>query len=190
MANMYPDILPQAVTSNNGRSAEVQVFNELRDGLSDDCDVFYSVGSHGLRSATMDGEADFVIVDRNRGIMIIEVKGGIRVGRGPSLNEWFTETHGGQTHKIENPIEPARNNKYALLEKIKTLPSMDKYRVPIVHAVVLPAIADPGEVMGPDSPTGIAEILTHSFASARERSVLHWGRLVFASATSRRTARP
>jgi len=173
MANMYPDILPQSVTSNMGRSAEVQVFNALRDGLPDDCDVFYSVGWHGRKSATMDGEADFVIVDRNRGMMIIEVKGGIRVGRGASPDGWFTETHGGQVQKIKNPVEQARKNKYALLEKIKSLPGMDKFHVPAAHAVVLPASADPGDVMGPDSPTGIFVFAGH-MSDIKSRLVSIW----------------
>ena len=115
MANMYPDILPAAVTSDMARNAEVKVFNALKQDLPDDCDVYYSVSWHSKKSATNDGEADFVIMDRRRGLMVLEVKGGKRIWRENS--KWFTETHGGKIYPIKNPLAQAVKNKQTMKSK-------------------------------------------------------------------------
>src|SRR5690606_12578801 len=75
---MIPAMLPAEIRADPKRSAEVQVFDRLRDDpMLAGFTVFYScewIGAHdGLLK---DGEADFVLAHPAIGFLVIEVKGG------------------------------------------------------------------------------------------------------------------
>lgn len=58
-----------------------------------------------------DGEADFIVINPRKGLLIIEVKGGgieVRSGR------WFTTNRYGESHPIKNPYDQAVASKHAL----------------------------------------------------------------------------
>ena len=57
----------------------------------------------GKRQA--DGEADFVMIHPDHGVLVVEVKGGrIRTSEG----EWYSVDRHGAEHEIKNPFEQAR----------------------------------------------------------------------------------
>jgi hypothetical protein len=151
MANMYPDFLPKHITSDMRRRAEIEMYNALRAGLSDECDVYYSVAWHHRLNSSMDGEADFVVLDRRRGLMCIEVKGGRRIWR-DSNEIWYQESHDGHINKLKrSPLEQARESRWALREKLADFMDVSLTDVRICHAAAFPGFDGPLPYMGPDA---------------------------------------
>ena len=74
MAIMYPETINLEETISE---AEIFVFNELKEKLDSTWTVFHSVKwiSNGMVSQS-EGECDFVLINKDYGILIIEVKGG------------------------------------------------------------------------------------------------------------------
>ena len=116
MAHMIPDIPPSPETP--GGRAERLVYDAFRAGLPDDFFVF-----HGLHYLTADdaaeGEADFLVVHRERGMLVIECKGyGVRrTGQG----RWVrADGHDGEKELKESPFEQASRHKHQLMERLLT----------------------------------------------------------------------
>lgn len=118
-----------------------------------------------------DGEADFIIFHPDRGMLVIEVKGGgveIEAGR------WLTTDRHGKRHFIKNPYEQAIASKHALVSWLREHGLGAKVRVG--HAVAFPHM-DQLPTVGP---MGTAEIsLTKSQLKNIEAAVTlcfaHWG---------------
>ena len=147
MAKLFPEHLPQSILDDPLRNAESRVYKHLKQ-LNDKFIVYYSVPWQSQLSSIgiVDGEADFVIVHPDIGILILEVKGG-DISYDPNQNQWFTT--GGM--KIKDPIEQGRKNHYALLEKFQALPGWDKSRyINIGHAVCFPSVYVKEKSLKPD----------------------------------------
>ncbi len=135
MARMYPPKLPA-----DASPSERPVYEALAK-LPDPWRVFHSVAWQSLRNGRQgDGEADFVLVHPNHGLIVIEAKGGtitIRDG------EWFTGGEGG-SHRID-PFEQAVSSKHALMsylrDTIEDLPWVESG-----HAVWFPEIRVDGDL--------------------------------------------
>ncbi len=82
-----------------------------------------------------DGEADFVIAHPDRGVLVVEVKGGT-IRRDGKSGRWMTSTSG-ITNGIADPVEQAKDSKYVLLDRLKL--ALDRYIV-IGHAVAFPDV--------------------------------------------------
>src|SRR5690606_22207675 len=78
MAVMWPRQLPSWIVSDSRRAAERHVFAKLRDVLGNDWAVFYSRPWWGIArgGGEVDGEADFIVVHPDFGLLFLEVKGG------------------------------------------------------------------------------------------------------------------
>lgn len=119
-----------------GQSSERKVANALRE-LDDTWTVLHHVSWQSIRrNREGDGEADFVLIHANVGILVIEVKGGgIEVSNG----RWSSTDRYGQTHKIKNPYEQAVASKHALIGWLENrFPGL---HVPVGHAVAFPNVA-------------------------------------------------
>lgn len=151
---MFPDPLPEWVTSNHRRNAEIRVYRALREQLEAPWHVFYSRPWIGLErdGREKDGEADFVVAHPDLGILVIEVKGG-QVGREEGTEKWFSRDAEGFRFAIKNPVQQAVSSKHRLLEKLKALPGWNGRFVTARHAVIFPSCARPREDLGPDMPT-------------------------------------
>ncbi len=139
MAEMYPERLPEQVDSE----AERKLFDALKSQLPDSMAALYSVrwlervpGSHDL-----DSEIDFLIIDRNRGLLILEVKGGA-IRRDPYMGGWTSESRYGKISAIKDPFKQANRSVHVLKRKLDnhplTAPYSSRYRVQ--HAVAFPDI--------------------------------------------------
>lgn len=147
MARVFPEHLPQSIIDDPLRKAERSIYEQLGK-LSDKFTAYYSVPwqSHLVNSGVIDGEADFVIVHPDMGIVILEVKGG-NISFDPTENQWFTT--GGI--KIKDPLDQGRKNHYALLDKLQALPGWDKNRyINIGHAVSFPSVFVKEKTLKPD----------------------------------------
>lgn len=147
MVKIFPEHLPQSIIDDPLRNAERRVYEQLGK-LTDKFTVFYSVPwqSNSINLGVMDGEADFVIVHPEMGIVVLEVKGG-EISFDPTKKQWLTT--GGI--KIKDPVDQARKNHYALLAKLQKLPGWDKNRyINIGHAVCFPSVFVDEKILKPD----------------------------------------
>ncbi|NOX61055.1 MAG: ATP-binding domain-containing protein [Chloroflexi bacterium] len=154
MARIYPERLPEYVQRDPLRSAERKVYHALAD-LPSAYTVFYGVAwldraSDGAR----DGEADFVIVHPDGGVLVLEVKGG-GIGFDASTAQWVSVDRYGHGHIIKNPVQQATESKYALLSKLKNLPGWGDRWITIGHGVVFPDIQASDLPIRPDLPREI-----------------------------------
>lgn len=128
--------------------SELKVHAALK-ALSDDWHIIHSVAWLGPRGNRLaDGEADFVLLHRSFGIVVLEVKGGgvdLRNGR------WVSEDRHGRVNDIKNPFEQATTSKVNLHKWLRG--RLGLY-VPTCHAVVFPDITYALE-LGPAAPTEI-----------------------------------
>src|ERR1035438_4784556 len=92
MARMFPPSLPSANRDNAKSSAEVRVYDALRDQTSRKWTAYYHVswlGSTRTDGPPKDGEADFILTHPRFGVIVLEVKGGGIRYEGPRL-QWFS----------------------------------------------------------------------------------------------------
>lgn len=111
MAKMYPDV-PSGELEHK---SEALVYVALRDQLAEDYAVLHSYP--WLRpwrgGALLEGEADFVVVHPQRGILVLEVKGGEGIWHDGL--RWFRKSLSGPK-EFQDPFVQARKNMHALLE--------------------------------------------------------------------------
>ena len=126
MARMFPESGPAKGTTSK---AERMLYTLLAESLGDEYAVF-----HGLRWETREQgdqlarrESDFLIVSREQGLLILEVKGG-KLRRG-TTGRYFTKTRAGSgaKHTARDPFEQARSLVPLLARHLWTAPLTRPY---------------------------------------------------------------
>lgn len=114
MALMYPDIINIEETKSE---AEIFVFNKLKEDLDSRWTVFHSVKWVGNEFVGQSqGECDFILINKDYGILIIEVKG----GKVTSANgKWYSLNRENYKNEISNPQNEADKSKFIILNKLK-----------------------------------------------------------------------
>ncbi len=153
MACLLPPSFPHDLTSKPRLSGEADVYAALQTGLDDTWAVFYDTSIKGSRR-----RIDFVAVDVRRGLLAIEVKGGmVHAARG-----WFRQqiSRTGQRKKIDpfGQLKAAVRDLYAAAGIGETdlpshlaiwLPAMSKsafaWRLPCPH-ILTRELLDPGRL--------------------------------------------
>ena len=156
MARMYP-LLTESQLRDLPSQAEAIVYRCLRDALDNSYLVLHGKpfiaprkdGSH------IDGEADFIIFSAKHGLLIIEVKGG-GVSYDPETG-WRSIDRFGNSHVIKSPVEQAKNQKYTILDQLKSNQMWAKLnkRITFGHAVLFPDLKSINTVQFPDCPIDI-----------------------------------
>lgn len=156
MAIMCPSPLPGFATADPRRAAERTMYEALERGLSDEHRAFYGIAWLARRrdGSGRDGEADFVVAHPKRGMVVIEVKGGA-VARDGASGRWTSRDRAGAVHDIGDPVAQARDSRFALLDKLRTVPGWGGRGVRAWHAVALPDCKAAPEALGPDLPREI-----------------------------------
>ena len=156
MPTMFPTPLPEAVTRNPGREAERDVYTALQAQLDEGHLVFYGVAwlAKSKGEGARDGEVDFVVAHPQKGILLLEVKGG-EVCRDGASGRWISIDRSHHEHDIDDPYEQVRTSKHALLQKLAEHPAIGRAWVALGHGVVLPASHDPHRPLTPDGPREI-----------------------------------
>lgn len=140
MARFIPKIDPNTI-QNHG---ECLVAKALIEQLPSTCVVYHSypwlrperhdkTGQDVLRP----GEVDFVIVDPDQGILVLEVKGGV-IAYDPQAHEWSRTRN---NHDFQDPFVQVERNKYALKDRIvahNTFKDSGDLAITIGQAVVFP----------------------------------------------------
>lgn len=116
MANMLP---LELFEGDYLSESERKVFYELKDKLSDEWTVIYSlrwVNDNALSLNQSNGECDFIILNPNYGILILEVKGGtINCLNG----EWTSIDRNNFRNPIKDPEKQVNNSKYEIIDKLR-----------------------------------------------------------------------
>lgn len=107
MARMIPQKLPLTTKSN----AEKTLFQIFEKNLSDDYVVFHGTWWQHIKYIVQDREADFIIIHPDRGILIVEAKGG-KISYDPVNMRWYQNEH---PMKI-SPFRQATDIKYKFLD--------------------------------------------------------------------------
>jgi len=155
MARFHPSRFPDELKADRAGAAEYAVFEALVDDLPDDWLVVHRVRwidgpAQGWRS---DGECDFLIAHPERGLLVLEVKGG-HVGADAATGKWTSTDARGTAHEIQDPYGQAMRSKYALERHLKAHPKWKGRHVPIGHAVALPGCLKTG-VAAPEASDAI-----------------------------------
>jgi hypothetical protein len=113
MAKIYP-IYKASLDNAPEVQSEKKAYAALAQGLPDDYTVLYGVEWTGDRAinGSQDYECDFVITHPQKGLMVVEVKGG-GIRYDGQYGQWQSQNHKG-IYKIKDPIKQARRNKYGL----------------------------------------------------------------------------
>ena len=131
---------------NPSRDAEKIVFEKLKEifGNEKDFDIYYNVEIDHGSSPTInrdDWEIDFLVFNEKIGLLDIEVKGGNPIECNPIEGKWYTTTRSGNRYEIKHPAKQAKNNKYALIEKIEDIFGK---KTPFIPASILIIFPDSG----------------------------------------------
>ena len=141
MARIFPSRFPHEADPR--RRSEREFYNACRKCLSDDWTVVYSQNYVGPRPSIGQlngpGEADFVLLHKAHGVLVVEVKGGnidIRDG------SWFSTDARGQEHKINNPFTQAEEAAHSIHSSLRR--SLDDIRTgkTVRHCVAFPAVSN------------------------------------------------
>ncbi len=163
------------------QTAEQLVIDRVREALPPEYRVYPNVhwiSRSRVGGPARDGETDLVIAHPERGLLIVEVKGGTI--RRDAQGRWYS---GGNELK-QPPFEQAKTSKYAILGKLRETPEWPNGDPRSGHAVAFPdvdlASLPPGaRVLGPDAPTDLVldgtalETATATRAGV-ERAYAHW----------------
>lgn len=143
---MWPKELPDWVKNDSRRGAEIRVFRKLENLLDDKWYVFYSRPWWGinLKGGEVDGEADFILVHAELGLLFLEVKGG-GVSYDPEYDQWATIDSHGIRHKIKDPVKQAMTCKHRFLDRLKKVPGWPSRFIKFRHGVILPDSNPPNE---------------------------------------------
>ncbi|MBA2557744.1 MAG: NERD domain-containing protein [Chloroflexi bacterium] len=167
--------------TGNGQTAEQHVIERARTALPADYRVYPNVHWISRTRAggpARDGETDLVIAHPERGLLIVEVKGG-QISR-DAHGRWYSGSH----ELDPTPFRQAATSKYAILGKLREVPEWRAGNPRAGHAVAFPdvdlATLPPGaRVLGPDAPTelvldGSALETPHNTRRAIDRAYDHW----------------
>jgi hypothetical protein len=146
MARIYPEH-PLAGTMSN---AERKCFYAMKDLLPDDYVVLHDVPVYYRseeRDRLHDGQLDFLVLHPDKGMVVIEVKGG-GISRDADTGKWWSTSADGKDHEIKDPFEQGKRYMYDVLDELKICKITSDYRYPAGHAVWFPDIDLGGRDMG------------------------------------------
>jgi hypothetical protein len=147
MAQMIPPDPPPRV---QGKFAERELWEALRHGLSDDYAVYYGLGLLE-RERAREGEVDFLVLHRERGMLVVECKGK-GVHRGPD-GRWYRHFNG-RDEPTHNPVEQAQGQVKDLVKELRVrMKGLFPDRFPFVHghAVAFPLASRQDEALPLDA---------------------------------------
>jgi hypothetical protein len=111
-------MIPKYEVGKNAHG-EALFYRWLEAGLSDDYRVFHGVHLLSSAGGTMRrGETDFLIAHKDKGFLVVEVKGG-QVRRVASRNQWVSTSHDGLEHIIKDPFLQAEQGVNTLVGRIR-----------------------------------------------------------------------
>lgn len=108
-------MIPPDLRQGEQSRAEQRVFDALRDRLDASYTVLHGIewAGSGDRAGTQ-GECDFIVLHPQRGVLVIEVKGGaVRIDG----DRWYS-AGGDADHEIQDPFLQARRNRFSVSDVV------------------------------------------------------------------------
>jgi hypothetical protein len=133
MAQMHPVNGPKGGTPSN---AERHLYRLMRD-LPEHWHVIHNVGrlTKVGRGKPIEGEIDFLIINPDRGILVLEVKGG-RIAYDDATGKWTTTDRDNKTHALRpSPFNQVSASLHFLKEFIERTPELKGQTYPLGRAV-------------------------------------------------------
>jgi hypothetical protein len=125
MAKLIPDLDPDQISFDSERLVYLSL-RELPSGYVVMHSFPWLRPRRDLASEPLtEGEADFVVLHPERGMLVVEVKGGLPELR---LRTWFRNSQ-----QMRDPFEQARRNRYALLDAIEERTNRRIHRKMFTH---------------------------------------------------------
>lgn len=157
MTSIKPILTPFQLNSLPSRAEKI-VYLACNEGIGENRMVIFSLPWISVTpyGTARDGETDFIVFDKHRGILIIEVKGGgVRVEG--DTNKWFSVDRNSKEHVIKDPFRQSITAKYALLNYLKSQAAWQRLQLmpTMGHAVLFPDIDKTEKLAGPDRPVEI-----------------------------------
>ena len=154
---MYPVLEGLGLESLTSQ-AEAKFYIACRDQLPPATLVVHSLAliRLGADGARKDAESDFVIVDPDRGILVVEVKGG-SIDFDPVSGRWSSTGRSGR-YAIKDPFRQATTQKHALLGYLCDDPRAKNVgieRMLFAHAVMFPDADNLERLRLPSAPSAI-----------------------------------
>jgi ATP:corrinoid adenosyltransferase len=156
LQSFYRGNIHRGVGADDSTSdAELQLYEQF-EALTDEFEIFHSVRWFAKHHGTV-GEADFLIAHPQRGILVLEVKGGEVALKG---GEWYSTSRVGKTSVIKDPCAQAERNRRALRDWLIEDPRTARLPYAIFPAVALPDSRVDRDIR-PDCPQDIFIDLRH-----------------------------
>jgi hypothetical protein len=154
MARMYPSPMNPETKSE----AERLLYRAFHDELDESYVIFHGRAWQATDrdGRPRDGEADFVIVHPERGVLVLEAKGGT-IRHDPHTDAWTSIDSSGHLHPIKDPFAQARNSRYALEDALR-MPLKQRAaqgRTNLGYAVAFPDAVVSAASLGLDKPREI-----------------------------------
>ena len=154
MSRILPELNKQEIESMNGSRNEATVYQSLKTALTDDYLVLYSVPWLQERKGRKPivGEIDFVVINRNKGLITIEVKGG-SIEASPGY--WHIRFGDGTLEKIRSPIVQALQSRKIIERSMLKIPGHDLSQFSTGHCIILANTTSRVPNLGLDAPPEI-----------------------------------
>jgi superfamily I DNA/RNA helicase len=152
MARMCPERLPSTVESH----AERELFAAFRNKVSDRRTVLAGVNwiYTNQRGQGRTAEADFVVLDPDHGMLVIEVKGGT-VGHDAQSGRWYSISRGGHDNTIKDPVGQARRAFFDLHGQLQSEYATSRFRYQGGHGLAFTDGTVDGVVLPEEVPRAI-----------------------------------
>lgn len=146
MAKLFPVMNPNDIENPGER----RVAKALVDQLPNRVEVFHSFNwlRRNGRGTLLEGECDFVLLDPNRGVLFVEVKGGSLIFDG---REWIREVGRDRRSLNKDPFSQASKSMHTIVDLIKKSYPNRNGKLPFTYGF---AVAFPDcQISGPLPPS-------------------------------------
>jgi len=178
VARLIPALEPWQEAALSPRS-EAEYYAACRRSLGPEYLVIHSQEFIGKgRVGRQDGEADFLVFSKKRGMLAVEVKGG-GISYVPQSDSWYSTDYGGTRHAIKDPFAQAKRCKHEIGSYLQSN-SQWKAAVPSRfawgHAVFFPDVASARTFAAPARPVEIIGVRSDldKLAEWIERVFAYW----------------
>ncbi|MBL8199867.1 MAG: NERD domain-containing protein [Chromatiales bacterium] len=117
MARLFPKIEPSEIENPGERKVAEALISQLPSHV----EVFHSFNwlTPTHRGTLQEGECDFVLLDRENGLLFVEVKGG-SLEFFPDRGEWVRITSAGEERRLnKDPFAQAQKSMHEITERVK-----------------------------------------------------------------------
>lgn len=153
---IFPEYIPNDWRREPARRAELVLYDAFRNNLGSDWTVFYDVAwlARVRNLVPEDGQTDFILIHPHFGILLVELKGG-QISYSATTGQWTSTDAGGTAHIIKDPFTQVQRSKYALKNKLSSIPSLAATKFPIFDSVAFPDVRVGSGQLRLDAPSEI-----------------------------------